>query len=228
MIIPTSLASLQNHVTSFTDLLLNKGIPSPVTWGAYFSFFFVQILLAAIVPGLTMQGLPTAPDGKRLPYHCNGFLTYYICMGGFLFVHFLGIFPGTHLADHFGEALVAAMIIGDVTSLLWYFYGLYTTDPRNGKFKSSGSAVYDFFMGTILYPRIGEVDIKMIAECRWSWFTLMLITTSFALKQYELTGSITKEMGAIVFAHWLYSNATVKGEHCIPCTWGSFRSFLDT
>ena len=27
----------------------------------------------------------------------------------------------------------------------------------------------------------------------------------------------------IVLAHWLYSNATVKGEHCIPCTWDMFH-----
>ena len=78
-------------------------------------------------------------------------------------------------------------------------------------------------MGSILYPRIGIVDIKMIAECRWSWLTLMLLTLSCATRQYEQLGFVSKEMWLMILAHWLYSNATVKGEHYIPCTWDMFH-----
>ena len=87
----------------------------------------------------------------------------------------------------------------------------------------TGIVIYDFFMGTVLYPRIGEVDIKMIAECRWSWLTLMILTMSCAMKQYENLGYVSREMGVMLVAHWLYSNATVKGEHYIPCTWDMFH-----
>ena len=90
-------------------------------------------------------------------------------------------------------------------------------------FYRTGIIIYDFFMGTVLYPRIGEVDIKMIAECRWSWLTLMILTMSCAMKQYENLGYVSREMGVMLVAHWLYSNATVKGEHYIPCTWDMFH-----
>jgi delta24(24(1))-sterol reductase len=30
-------------------------------------------------------------------------------------------------------------------------------------------------------------------------------------------------MGIMLVAHYLYSNATAKGEHCIPCTWDMFH-----
>jgi Delta24(24(1))-sterol reductase len=223
IIIPTSVDSLLGHVQNFTTLFMEKAVPSQTTWIAYMTFFVVQLVLAATMPGLTMYGIEVAPDGKRLPYHCNGYLCYYICIAGFFLVHFYGIFPGTYIADHYGEMLTASMIIADITSVYWYILGRITTDPRNCDFKSSGSIIYDFFMGTILYPRIGEVDIKMVAECRWSWLTLMLITSSFALKIYEVNGSITKEMMLMIYAHWLYSNATVKGEHCIPMTWDMFH-----
>jgi len=223
IIIPLSIESLIYHIKSFINLLLSNAIPSSQTWLAYASFFIVQLVLAATVPGLTMKGLPTSPDGKRLNYHCNGYLCYYICLFGFFLAHFIGLFPATHIADHFGELLVASMTIANSSTILWYLIGKYTKDPRNGNYKSSGSIIYDFFMGTLLYPRIGEVDIKMVAECRWSWLTLMLITSSFAVKQYQLNGYISKEMLGMIYAHWLYSNATVKGEHCIPCTWDMFH-----
>jgi len=91
-------------------------------------------------------------------------------------VHYLGIFPITHMADHFGEYIMAAVIIGDITSLLWYLVGLvWELDPRTGNliFRKSkdpedqptGYVIYDFFMGTILYPRyvcIIKIDTSIL------------------------------------------------------------------
>jgi len=223
IIIPTSIESLKGHVAGLGNLIMTKGIPSQTIWVAYFFFFFVQILLASFMPGLTMQGLPTAPEGKRLNYHCNGYSCYYLCIVLFFAAHYYGIFPLTYMADNYGECLVASMIIADVTTVGWYLYGLAVADEHNGASARTGNVIYDFFMGTILYPRIGEVDIKMIAECRWSWITLMFLTLSCAVKQYETLGHISPNMAFMVFAHWLYSNATAKGEHCIPCTWDMFH-----
>ena len=220
MVLPTSIPNFTDHIISFRSLFLSKGIPSNTTWIAYFSFYVIQLVLAAFIPGMKMYGLPTAPKGERLPYFCNGFLCYYCCVIGALISHFSGFFQLTHIADHVGEYLVASIVIADVTSLMWYCYGIFLNDPHSSY---TGNFFYDFFMGTILYPRLGIVDIKMVAECRWSWLTLMLLTLSCALKQYELKGIITAEMGMMLLAHWLYSNATVKGEHCIPCTWDMFH-----
>ncbi len=223
MIIPLSVDSLKEHVSAAIHLIMTKGIPSTITWTAYFFFFFVQILLAMILPGVLMEGLPTAPKGERLKYLCNGYACYYLCLFGLFLVHYLGIFPLTYLADNYGECLVASMIIGDVTSILWYIFGLIVADEYNGRAALTGNWVYDMFMGSILYPRIGIVDIKMVAECRWSWITLMMITLSCAVKQYETTGTISPNMWFMLTAHYLYSNATAKGEHCVPCTWDMFH-----
>ena len=218
LVMPTSIASLTEHLSAFGELFLAKGIPSTLTWVAYFSFFVVQIVLAAVMPGMVMYGVPI-DGGKRLVYLCNGYLCYYFCIGAIFFVHYKGYYPITHLADNYGEYLVASMIIANVTSVFWYFYGIVVT-PNETR---TGIAVYDFFMGTVLYPRIGIVDIKMVSECRWSWLTLFILTLSCAVKQYEQLGYVSREMGVMVLAHWLYSNATVKGEHCIPCTWDMFH-----
>ena len=48
-------------------------------------------------------------------------------------VHYLGIFPVSYISDHYGEFLMAAVIIGDVTSVFWYIFGLfYELDPKTG------------------------------------------------------------------------------------------------
>lgn len=223
MIIPTSLSDLLIHTQNVWGLIMEKGIPSQTMWIAYFAFFFVQILLASFMPGITTYGLPTAPNGERLPYLCNGYACYYLGLLGLFAIHYFDIFPITYLADNYGQALIASILIADATSVFWYVFGLLFAGEHNGKSTRTGNVIYDFFIGTILYPRIGVVDIKMIAECRWSWTTLFILTLSFAVKQYETIGYVSLQMCTMLFAHWLYSNATAKGEHCIPCTWDMFH-----
>ena len=86
----------------------------------------------------------------------------------------------------------------------------------------SGNIFYDFFMGSILNPRIGILDLKMFAEIKASWLQLFLLTLSAALKQYEETGEVSNSMILMVVAHFLYSNACMKGEECVPTTWDIF------
>jgi len=242
LILPISYDSFVKEIASFKVAFLKRCIPDIRTCFAYLSFFVCQIILAAIVPGITVHGLPIGvpPKQKTLKYLCNGYLCYYICIWGFFLMHFLssdeipyvcdkdcmkffsvfnGFYKGTHLAENLGKYLTLAIIVSDVTSIFWYLYGLSIVEKE----EITGNVIYDFFMGTILNPRIGIVDIKMVAECRWSWLTLMLLTISCALKQLEVKGFITKEMGMMILAHLLYSNATVKGEHYIPCTWDMFH-----
>lgn len=233
MYIPFSISGAKSLWADFVELLFMKGIPSTETWIAYMVFFFIQIILAAVAPGLTMEGLPTAPHGKRLKYHCNGYSVFYLCIVCLFFADYTirngyGYgFDLTTIADKFGEYLVASIVIGDLTSLLWYVYGLCIDQP--GASPATGNVLYDFFMGTVLYPRIDfgfgtlEVDIKMVAEARWSWVTLFFLTLSCAVKQFRTSGYVSGQMAIMVLAHWLYANATVKGEHCIPCTWDMFH-----
>lgn len=53
MLIPLSFVDLKNHLGAFGSLVLTKGIPSKTMWMGYFSFFFIQILLASFMPGNT-------------------------------------------------------------------------------------------------------------------------------------------------------------------------------
>jgi len=80
-------------------------------------------------------------------------------------------------------------------------------------------SVYDFFMGVGLHPRLGLVDIKMVAETRLSWNLLLLITVGAFIESQRRTGTWANPAGFMVLAHGLYTNACAKGEHFIPYTW---------
>ena len=86
----------------------------------------------------------------------------------------------------------------------------------------SNNFFYDFFMGAYLNPRIGYFDFKMWAEIRVSWILLFLLTLSAAVLQYKTQGSLSYSMIIILVAHFLYTNACMKGEECIPTTWDIF------
>ena len=135
-VMPLSVTELMSHLTAFWQLLLTKGIPSITTWCAYAAFFVVQVVLAAYMPGMTMYGVPINNKGERLVYQCNGFLCYYFCIVGALMAHYLNILPLTDFADHYGEYLVASMIISNVTTWMWYFYGVYVT-PETPRYNNT-------------------------------------------------------------------------------------------
>lgn len=77
--------------------------------------------------------------------------------------------------------MVTSMISGDMISLIIYSWGILAKK----QIRMSGNIFYDYFMGSILNPRIGILDLKLFAEIRASWVQLFLLTLSAALKQYE-------------------------------------------
>ena len=55
--------------------------------------------------------------------------------------------------------MVTSMISGDIVSLTIYMWGIVS----KRQIRMSGNFFYDFFMGSILNPRIGILDLKMFA-----------------------------------------------------------------
>jgi len=111
-----------------------------------------------------------------------------------------------------------AMIFGHTTSWVVYFVTI-TTGQQH---RMSGEFLYYVFMGAILNPRIGSLDLKMWAEIRVPWIILFFVSVSAALKQYETLGYFPATSLFSVLAHFLYANACMKGEECIPTTWDIF------
>jgi delta24(24(1))-sterol reductase len=134
-------------------------------------------------------------------------------------LHVGGVLPLTVWADQLGPVLTIAVLFADAVALVTYF----ATLAARRQTRMSGQLVYDFFMGAILNPRLGRVDLKLFCEARISWILLFLLTLSAAAKEYQLRGTVSGAMIFMVCAHGLYTNACLKGEECIPTTWDIFH-----
>ena len=186
----------------------------------YFGFLALQLVLAWTMPGLTVEGLPVPTEGnKRYRYRCNGVACWYATLVIVVVLHYTGVLRLTELADHLGPVLTVAVLFADVVALLTYV----ATLAARKQTRMSGNHVHDFFMGAILNPRLGSLDLKLFCEARISWILLFLLTLSAAAKHYQIHGSLSWPMIFMVVAHGLYANACFKGEEYIPLTWDIFH-----
>ncbi len=212
--------------SSFDQLVQHFKETCSPTWSAFFlytGFFLAHVILAAILPGPEVKGLPVPTENNRqYTYKCNALASWYLTVVLVAVFHVTGIFRLTTVADQFGSVLCVAVICSDILSVWIHFYAIQTKQTC----RMANSPIYDFFMGVWLNPRIKilgqDVDLKMLAEVRLSWLLLFLLVASAALKQYELFHTITWPMIFILTAQLLYINACMKGEECIPVTWDIF------
>ena len=133
-------------------------------------------------------------------------------------LHFSGVVPITDIVDNFGPITSVSIVVGNGLSFLAYF----GTVLLGKCHRMSGFFFYDYFMGAPLNPRFLNIDLKMWAEIRVPWPVLFFISVSAAVKQYQTLGHFTPELLFMCLAHWLYVNACMKGEECIPTTWDIF------
>ena len=217
---PAEISDIGPFFARIWGHIVANATPSLSTFAIYWTFLVVQGLMAALLPGLEINGLPIpSRGGQRLVYRVNGVTSWWLTLAGVAVLHFTGIFPLQTLYEQFGSLMIAAIITANAIAIAAYYGAKITGNAE----RMSGSFLYDFFMGAWLNPRIGKLDLKMWAEVRVSWLTLFLLTASGAAHQYASHGTVSSPMIFLVVAHFLYANACVKGEECIPTTWDIFH-----
>src|ERR1700742_2721793 len=123
----------------------------------YGSLMAFQLALAFLMPGYQQEGLPVPSLGyKTLMYNCNALACWYATLVTVFGLHFTGAFRLTEIIYNFGPLMTVSMIVGFAVS-----FGMYFIAVANGsQIRMSGNFFYDVFMGAILNPRIGTVDLK--------------------------------------------------------------------
>jgi 7-dehydrocholesterol reductase len=191
--------SLDGSFISFWHLVAAKGlfntiysIWSPVffgsatAWKILGTFAAFQLVLMKLIPGKTFYG-PVTPKGNTPVYKANGtacfLITFFTFLLGSYVFHW---FSPTIVYDNMGPMLGALNLFSLGLCFFLYLKGIFK--PSTSDHGVSGHAIFDFYWGTELYPRIFGWDVKQFTNCRFGMMSWGLFLLSYAAKQEQLYG----------------------------------------
>ncbi|XP_040852810.1 delta(14)-sterol reductase LBR-like isoform X2 [Ochotona curzoniae] len=164
-------------------------------FGIYLLWFFVQALFYLLPIGKVVEGTPLI-NGRRLKYRLNGFYAFLLTSAGVGACLFWGI-ELRYLYNHFLQFTLAATVFSVLLSV--YLYARSLKAPREELSpNSSGNAVYDFFIGRELNPRIGTFDLKYFCELRPGLIGWVLINLALLLTEMKLYNRTTPSLAMIL------------------------------
>jgi delta24(24(1))-sterol reductase len=201
-------------------LVYTDAFPHPKAWLIYWVFFFAEAAMYCLMPGVWAYGkaLPHL-GGKQLKYYCSAYTSFYTTIALVVALHVSGVFKIYTIIDEFGPLLSVSILSGWIVAIIAYISALW----RGAQHRMTGNHIYDFWMGAELNPRMfGILDFKMFFEVRIPWYMLFLITLGAAARQWERYGYVSGEVGFLLLAHFLYANATSKGEELIVTSWDMY------
>eukprot|EP01112_Ceratiomyxa_fruticulosa_P021891 TRINITY_DN785_c0_g1_i1.p1 TRINITY_DN785_c0_g1~~TRINITY_DN785_c0_g1_i1.p1 ORF type:complete len:465 (-),score=71.62 TRINITY_DN785_c0_g1_i1:121-1515(-) len=172
------------------------------TWKAafiYFTWFFFQAFLQAVLPGRIVLGAPL-PGGYRLKYKLNGWLSWWMTLSIIAFVWFVFDLPLTILYDNYGPMLTVVNLFSFAFTLFLKFHA----KLKNEEERMSGWFFYDYWMGFARNPRIGDFDLKLFCEARPGLILWVLLNFSIAAKQYALYGFVSYSTMLVCAFHFWY------------------------
>jgi 7-dehydrocholesterol reductase len=152
------------------------------------SFLTYTILMTLLLPGEEYKG-PITDTGHVPIYRNNGFSYYLVSLILFalltLFLKLNNHSP-TYIYDHWEEFLSTVSTFAFLLCFLVMIKGKYM--PSTADHRSSSNWLTDFYRGVELYPRIFNIDVKLITNCRYGMLAWALLSVIFCMKTFELHG----------------------------------------
>ena len=152
------------------------------------AFLIYSIVMTMILPGEEYSG-PITDTGHIPKYRNNGFSYYLISLVNFAILTIVlksnGLSP-TYIYDHWEDFLSTVSTFAFLLCFLVMLKGKYM--PSTADHRSSSNWLTDFYRGVELYPRIFDVDVKLITNCRYGMLSWALLSVIFCMKTIELYG----------------------------------------
>jgi len=202
----------QSPVSAFKKMF---PIPSVFSIYAVCGWYLFLVLQHILLPGKMKEGYPTAPDGRRYMYKCNGLISYLMTIALF----FTGIYVGVinkAIVDmvwtNWAQIMVASEILAYSLSLIFYFKGWIWNQGQ-----PKHNFVLDFFYGYEVNPRFFNIvwsDVKWLAEGR-ALMTWNILIYLIAYKQYlelrtlTIPTVLTCVLHTIYIAHYFWDETIV-------------------
>lgn len=176
-----SLLNFPPPLPALTDLWQAR------VFGIYLLWFFLQALFHVLPIGKVVEGTPLS-DGRRLKYRLNGFYAFLLTASAVGVSLFMGL-DLDYVYKHFKQFALAATVFSVVLSFYLYIRALKAPQDKLSP-ASSGNAIYDFFIGRELNPRIGSFDLKYFCELRpgligWVIVNLVMLMAEMKIQNRE-------------------------------------------
>jgi protein-S-isoprenylcysteine O-methyltransferase Ste14 len=185
--------------SSLAEALAMFPAPTPRAAMIFAAWLVLQVGLGIAVPGSVVTGGPL-PSGERLQYRLNGLACFAISLALLVAGLATGAIRANAVVAELGPLLTISTLAAFAQALFLYLWGR----RRGALERSSGNVPYDFFMGTVLNPRVGLFDLKFFFESHigmGSWGALAVILPA---AQLEETGSLSLPMIVVSACQLLY------------------------
>ncbi|KAL7953208.1 ergosterol biosynthesis ERG4/ERG24 [Trichoderma compactum] len=106
--------------------LVNLGAyPTAKAWAIYWIFFVVEAVMYCYMSGVSNYGRPLRRDGgKRLPYYCTAYTSFYATLAMAAVLHITGLFPVCTLIDDSVSIMTVAILSGFINGFIVYFQAI--------------------------------------------------------------------------------------------------------
>jgi hypothetical protein len=165
-------------------------------------WFLFLVFLWFILPVPVVQGAPIHGDKKNtLGYKLNGHFTFWVVVG---LAFGLKIPLNEYLFKFYEPLAMCDIVICFLMSTFMYINSFIPPNKILAKGGNSGNAVYDYFIGRELNPRLGFFDWKVFCELRPGLIGWMLLNIACAQEQLAVHGSISGSMWLINIFQAIY------------------------
>ncbi len=185
-------ASVVQAATAPLELLSRLPRPSWTAAGMLLVWLVFQIGLLILLPGKHLDG-PATPAGNRPRYKLNG-------VAAFVVTHFawwlatgpLDMFDASVVYHRFGELLATSSLAALIACIVIYVKG--RDMPASRDAGGTDRPIWDFYWGTWLHPRVFDVELKQLINCRYAMLGWSIIVLSNAAAHVELHGELSNAM----------------------------------
>jgi 7-dehydrocholesterol reductase len=176
--------------------------PTVAGFAIFGGWYLLQALLMLALPGRTVLGAVT-PAGHQLAYRTNGALAWLVTHVALGLAALRWPWLLTLVYEHWGGLFVAASVTGVLAALAAYAKAHRAPTHADDR-RFSGHALYDFFAGIELNPRLGRLDLKLFHIGRVGMMAWTVVNLSFAAQQYQALGRVTSAMVIVNVLQGLY------------------------
>jgi delta24(24(1))-sterol reductase len=111
--------SWPDFICQLGQLVYEGAYPSAKAWAIYWTFFIMEAVMYCYMPGVWNLGRPLKHEGgKRLPYYCSAYCSFYATVAITIVLHVTRVFPLYTLIDEFGPIMSVAILSGFLNSFI--------------------------------------------------------------------------------------------------------------